>query len=97
MAAVAIAPLLPPLLLLFSVALIVRRLIDRRAYPLAFIPLIGIGFAISSLNTYANAFVYTRDHWNPARAHLYFGAALALCSLLLHGLVATGLVLGSLF
>ena len=35
--AVAIAPLLPYLLLLFSLALTARRLIDPRAYPLAFI------------------------------------------------------------
>ena len=42
-AAVAIAPLLPYLLLLFSVALTVRRLIDRRAYPLAFVALFFAG------------------------------------------------------
>ena len=41
--AVAIAPLLPYLLLLFSVTLTVRRLIDRRAYPLAFIALFFAG------------------------------------------------------
>ncbi|HET9353532.1 MAG TPA: AcrB/AcrD/AcrF family protein, partial [Sphingomicrobium sp.] len=41
--AVAIAPLLPYLLLLFSVALTARRLVDRRAYPLAFIPLFFAG------------------------------------------------------
>src|SRR6476469_5225263 len=35
--AVAIAPLLPYLLLLFSLALTARRLIDPRAYPLAFL------------------------------------------------------------
>ena len=33
-AAIAIAPMLPLLLLLFSLALTVRRLVDRRAYPL---------------------------------------------------------------
>src|SRR3954454_292953 len=37
--AVAIAPLLPYLLLLWSLALAVRRLIDPRAYPLAFLAL----------------------------------------------------------
>ena len=37
--AVAIAPMLPYLLLLFSVALTARRLIDRRAYPAAFLAL----------------------------------------------------------
>ena len=40
MAAVAIAPLLPLLLLLVSLALIVRRLVDPRAYALAFVALI---------------------------------------------------------
>src|SRR3954449_5095892 len=37
--AVAIAPMLPYLLLLWSLALAVRRLIDPRAYPLAFLAL----------------------------------------------------------
>ena len=41
--AVGIAPLLPYLLLLFSLALTARRLIDRRAYPLAFLALIFAG------------------------------------------------------
>ena len=41
--AAAIAPLLPYLLLLFSVALTVRRLVDRRAYPLAFVALFFAG------------------------------------------------------
>lgn len=41
--AVAIAPLLPYLLLLFSVALTVRRLLDPRAYPLAFMALFFAG------------------------------------------------------
>src|SRR3954447_442558 len=41
--AVGIAPLLPYLLLLFSVALTVRRLIDPRAYPLAFFALFFAG------------------------------------------------------
>lgn len=43
--AVAIAPLLPYLLVLFSIALTVRRLIDRRAYPLAFLALFFAGSA----------------------------------------------------
>ena len=43
--AVAIAPLLPYLLLLYSLALATRRLIDPRAYPLA---LLGIFFAGST-------------------------------------------------
>ncbi len=41
--AVGIAPLLPYLLLLFSVGLTVRRLIDPRAYPLAFAALFFAG------------------------------------------------------
>ena len=45
-AAVAIAPMLPLLPLLFSVALIVRRLIDRRAYPLVFIALFFAGSTV---------------------------------------------------
>jgi len=43
--AVAIAPLLPYLVLLFGLALTARRLIDRRAYPLA---LLAIFFAAST-------------------------------------------------
>jgi hypothetical protein len=35
--AIAVAPMLPLLLVLFSVTLIIRRLIDRRAYPFAFV------------------------------------------------------------
>ncbi|MEO7564087.1 MAG: AcrB/AcrD/AcrF family protein [Sphingomicrobium sp.] len=41
--AVGIVPLLPYLLLLFSLALTVRRLIDRRAYPLAFLAVFFAG------------------------------------------------------
>ena len=41
--AVGVAPLLPYLLLLFSLALTARRLIDPKAYPLAFA---GIWFAV---------------------------------------------------
>src|SRR5580765_4678503 len=41
--AVAIAPLLPYLLLLFSLALTARRLIDPRAYPLALLALFFAG------------------------------------------------------
>jgi hypothetical protein len=41
--AVAIAPLLPYLLLLFGLALSVRRLVDRRAYPLVFVALFFAG------------------------------------------------------
>jgi hypothetical protein len=41
--AVAIAPLLPYLLLLFSLALTARRLIDRRSYPVVFLALFFAG------------------------------------------------------
>src|SRR6059058_2445745 len=41
--AVGVAPLIPYLLLLLSVALTARRLIDRRAYPLAFLVLFFAG------------------------------------------------------
>jgi hypothetical protein len=41
--AVAIAPMLPYLLLLFSLALTARRLIDARAYPLAFVAVFFAG------------------------------------------------------
>jgi hypothetical protein len=41
--AVAVAPLLPYLLLLFSLALTARRLIDKRAYPLAFLAIFFAG------------------------------------------------------
>jgi hypothetical protein len=47
--AVTIAPMLPLGLLLFSLALIVRRLVDRRAYPLA---LISLFFAGSTNNMF---------------------------------------------
>jgi len=46
MAAVAIAPLIPLLLLLFSLALTIRRLVDPRAYPIAFIALIYAGSTV---------------------------------------------------
>jgi hypothetical protein len=48
-AAVAIAPMLPLLLLFFSLALTCRRLIDRRAYPLVFV---AIFFANSVLGMF---------------------------------------------
>ena len=41
--AVGIAPLLPYLLLMLSIALTTRRLVDRRAYPLAFLALMFAG------------------------------------------------------
>ena len=43
--AVAVAPLIPMLVLLFGLSLTIRRLIDRRAYPLAFVALFYAGSA----------------------------------------------------
>jgi hypothetical protein len=47
--AIAVAPMLPLLLLFFSMALIVRRLVDRRAYPLA---LVAFFFAYSCIGMF---------------------------------------------
>ncbi len=47
--AVGIAPLLPYLLLLFSVSLTIRRLIDPRAYWLAFVPLFFIAASTNGM------------------------------------------------
>lgn len=44
--AIAVAPMLPLLLLLFSLALTVRRLLDKRAYPLVFVALFFAGSAL---------------------------------------------------
>jgi MFS family permease len=69
MAAVAIAPLLPLLLLLVSLALIVRRLVDRRAYLLAFATLFYAGST-------TGMFVPLRiDHHNWQLAFLALGMA----------------------
>lgn len=48
--AATIAPLLPLLLLMFSLALIVRRLVDRRAYPLLFGALFFAGSTLGMFN-----------------------------------------------
>lgn len=70
-AAVAIAPMLPLLLLFFSLALTCRRLIDRRAYPLVFV-------AIFFANSVLGMFMPTRiDH---------HGWQLALLALTIAGL-----------
>jgi len=68
-AAVAIAPMLPLLLLLFSLALTARRLIDRRAYPLVFVALFFAGSA-------GGMFMPTRiDHHGWQLALLALGVA----------------------
>src|SRR5690349_13186386 len=82
--AVAIAPLLPYLVLLFSLAVTARRLIDPRAYPL---PLLAIFFAGS-----------TNGMFRPERID-HHGWQLALLALAVSGLadpkrVRGGLTLG---
>jgi MFS family permease len=68
-AAVSIAPMLPLLLLLFSLALTARRLIDRRAYPLVFVALFFTGSA-------SGMFMPTRmDHHGWQLALLALGVA----------------------
>jgi hypothetical protein len=53
------------------------------------IPGIGIVFAFVAFARYRFAIVEANDRWNPARLHLYLGAALAAVSLLAHAVVAT--------
>lgn len=68
-AAVAIAPMLPLGLMLLSISLIVRRLVDRRAYPLALISLFFAGSA-------SNMFMPLRiDHHGWQLALLALGMA----------------------
>ena len=71
-AAIAIAPMLPLLPLLFALSLIVRRLVDPRAYPLAFA---GLFFAGSATGMFMPARI---DH---------HGWQLALAALAIAGLV----------
>jgi hypothetical protein len=54
----------------------------------SFIPIIGFFIAPLSLVHFRFVVVNTNDRWNPARPHLYLGAAFALLSLLLHATVA---------
>jgi hypothetical protein len=82
--AIAIAPLLPFLLLLFSLALTARRLIDPRAYPIAFIALFFAGS--------------TNGMFQPTRID-HHGWQLALLALAISGIadpkrIRGGLVLG---
>ena len=60
------------------------------------VPLFGLFFALAAVTRYLRAFVYVEDDWNPAQVQLYGGALLALISLLLHGLVITGIIWASL-
>jgi len=53
------------------------------------IPAVGIVFAMVAFARFRFAIVEANDRWNPARLHLYFGAALAALSLLAHAVIAT--------
>ena len=55
---------------------------------LAFIPIIGFFIAPLALLRFRFVVVNSNDRWNPARAQLYLGAALALLSMLLHATIA---------
>jgi hypothetical protein len=62
---------------------------------LSLAPVFGIAFSFAAITSYVRLFGISRD-WNPARAYLYSGAALALLSLLLHGLLAAFLIVAYL-
>ena len=51
------------------------------------IPALGILCAPLALAKFKFVVVETNDRWNPARRHLYAGAALAVLSLLAHGII----------
>lgn len=53
----------------------------------ACIPIIGFFLAPAALWRFRKAIIETNDRWNPARRHLYVGAALALLSMLVHAIV----------
>jgi hypothetical protein len=50
------------------------------------IPAIGFFLAPLALGRFRFVIVNTNDRWNPARFQLYFGAVLAVASILLHAL-----------
>lgn len=52
------------------------------------VPGIGIFLAPFAFVNFKFAIVETNDRWNPARLRLYVGVALAVLSLLAHGLLA---------
>ena len=54
----------------------------------AFIPIIGFFIAPLALVRFRFVVVNTADRWNPARPQLYFGAAFALLSMLIHATIA---------
>lgn len=79
-----------------KITLIEESLLCLRLGWMALVPLFGFFFALAALVQYLRAFVYVEDDWNPAQLQLSSGAFLALISLLLHGLVITGIIYGSL-
>jgi hypothetical protein len=60
------------------------------------IPVAGLLFAMVALARFRFAVVETNDRWNPARVHLYGGAALAMLSLLAHAVVGVVIYLKAL-
>ena len=52
------------------------------------IPVLGVFVTPFALYNFKFAVVETNDRWNPARRHLYVGAALAVLSLLAHAIIA---------
>jgi hypothetical protein len=58
---------------------------------LALIPVIGPFIAIYAIHIYCRVFLAS-DDWNPAKAQLYSGAALALTSVLLHAIFVSTVI-----
>ena len=57
------------------------------------IPVFGLIFAMFALARFRSAVSETEDRWNPARLHLYVGAALALLALLGHAVIGVTIYL----
>lgn len=51
------------------------------------IPVAGVFFAVGTIMIFARTITFAEGQWNPAKAHLLAGMALALLSLLGHGLL----------
>jgi hypothetical protein len=56
---------------------------------LSLVPILGLGFALVTFYHFTRVFYFTKEDWNPARSHLYWGAGIALASSLLHALALT--------
>jgi hypothetical protein len=63
---------------------------------MSLIPVAGVFLTPFALVKFKFAIVETNDRWNPARRHLYAGAALAILSLLAHAIAGTFLFLQAL-